>query len=764
MLQRMLASKDEATTSPQDNLNSSQVKLPWTQAPGSAYAAGSSSSSGDSVSQQQGPAEATVTDESQTQAGQPAANKGSVSEVTKTPDSPGRIVEQGQQPTTEPDLYRNWYNLREKDPEAALNLAQNYLQTFPESSDPQQVRRARAVRDYLNRAAQQPRVNINLYGYSAEQPPTDSEISDRIAAQLGFTQAEAEAYRSEMGHDPFYWSSGLQANKALAARATAHPLGAVSIPETRTGAIAETQVWLRNHREQARLQELAALPDLQAKYFAARRIAAVRPLTEEEKRILEVDKMDGSMLGGLPVSMAGGLVRGVGSLLAGLGQLFSGLSDDESRRLAELTNKVVNWTPLTDAEEAEYQQLTQRANSVQRYGIEAQKKAQAGLNVFEPHTLPGALAEAGGEILPEIGLSLGLPELRLAHAAYWAGVSYLKARGSGASKAQAIGDAATAVAMLGASAPLSPLAAEAGEGWRNALAKGVTRGAIGVGMGSALGAVQPGATPQSALSQGLQFGLMNLAGGGRGESEERMSVTPREPELRGQELPALEQNRAAGEIPQRVYDRYPTGDIAPRDSGQLAQPRPASEPAEETPIDGNMSRGRDAAAQPPAAESVPDASQAELLPGEQGRPTQGAVASDAVPTESRGSDADVVTQPDAGTTGSSGRATSKNYRATFFRAYPEYKGKVVVHHAIEQQVLDKYPGLFTEAEIHALENLRGIPVELHPLVHLRQIRRVWNQFYRSNATATRQQVIEVAQRIDDMFGEQLKPKRTRRGD
>lgn len=196
----------------------------------------------------------------------------------------------------------------------------------------------------------------------------------------------------------------------------------------------------------------------------------------------------------------------------------------------------MNWTPLTDAEEAEYQQLIQRANSVQRYGLENQKRAQAGLNVFEPHTLPGALAEAGGEMLPEMGLSLGLPELRLAHAAYWAGVSYLKARGSGASKAQAIGDAATAVAMLGASAPLSPLAADAGEGWRTALAKGATRGALGFGMGSALGAMRPGATPQSALSQGLQFGLMNLAGGGRGESEERRSVIPRDPELRGQDL------------------------------------------------------------------------------------------------------------------------------------------------------------------------------------------------------------------------------------
>jgi hypothetical protein len=604
MLHQMLASKPEATSSPnQDNLNLSQVKLPWTQAPGSAYVSASPTDGNvDSANKQQVQPVGNATDQSQIQTNESPVNKGSVGSVTINPESPDRIVEQGQQPITEPDLYRNWYHLRERDPEAAQNLAQYYLQTFPDSPDPQQVRRAQAVRNYLNTAARQPRVNINLYGYSAEQPPTDGEISDRIAAQLGFTQEEAAAYRSEMGRDPFYWSTGLQPNKALAARAGDHPLGAVSIPETRTGAIAETQAWLRNHREQARLQELAALPDLQAKYLAARRIAAVRPLTEQEKRILEVDKMPGGMLGGLLATFAGGMVRGEGSLMAGLGQLFGGLSDDESRRFAELTNKVVNWTPLTDGEEAEYRQLIQKTNWLQRHGVEAQKSAQAGLNVFEPHTLPGALAEAGGEMLPEIGLSLGLPEVRLAHAAYWAGVSYLKARGSGASKAQAIGDAATAVAMLGASAPLSPLAGEAGEGWRTALAKGVTRGGLGVGMGSALGAMQPGATPQSALSQGVQFGLMNLAGGDGTREEDLPRIGPQafDPLVRAWaegRLAGAENAHLREELGRRFGLDDPVPEQPPFDAGLSGtsgrqQIDPASSIGEESPTSANISSGQ----------------------------------------------------------------------------------------------------------------------------------------------------------------------------
>ena len=65
-----------------------------------------------------------------------------------------------------------------------------------------------------------------------------------------------------------------------------------------------------------------------------------------------------------------------------------------------------------------------------------------------------------------------------------------------------------------------------------------------------------------------------------------------------------------------------------------------------------------------------------------------------------------------------GDAVSTDYRATFFHANPELQGKVIVHHAVEQQVLKRYPGVVTEAEIHSLENLRGIPKALNSDLHL----------------------------------------------
>jgi hypothetical protein len=59
-----------------------------------------------------------------------------------------------------------------------------------------------------------------------------------------------------------------------------------------------------------------------------------------------------------------------------------------------------------------------------------------------------------------------------------------------------------------------------------------------------------------------------------------------------------------------------------------------------------------------------------------------------------------------------GNSTSNIYTTTFFNAFPNQKWQgngFVVHHAIEQQVFTtKYPGLFTEAEINSLQNLRGI--------------------------------------------------------
>lgn len=57
-----------------------------------------------------------------------------------------------------------------------------------------------------------------------------------------------------------------------------------------------------------------------------------------------------------------------------------------------------------------------------------------------------------------------------------------------------------------------------------------------------------------------------------------------------------------------------------------------------------------------------------------------------------------------------GQNGSDKYRETFFNANPSLKGKqMVIHHAIEQQVLTKYPNVFRRDEINSLENLRGIP-------------------------------------------------------
>lgn len=50
-----------------------------------------------------------------------------------------------------------------------------------------------------------------------------------------------------------------------------------------------------------------------------------------------------------------------------------------------------------------------------------------------------------------------------------------------------------------------------------------------------------------------------------------------------------------------------------------------------------------------------------------------------------------------------------DYRKTFFDANPAVSKSSWVHHAIEQQILIKYPGLFTKEEINSLFNLRGIP-------------------------------------------------------
>ncbi|MCV5735816.1 TIGR02269 family lipoprotein, partial [Escherichia coli] len=58
---------------------------------------------------------------------------------------------------------------------------------------------------------------------------------------------------------------------------------------------------------------------------------------------------------------------------------------------------------------------------------------------------------------------------------------------------------------------------------------------------------------------------------------------------------------------------------------------------------------------------------------------------------------------------------------------------------------------------HSLENLRGIPKEVNSKLHLSKIRKEWDKFYRQNPNPNKQQLLNKATEIDDMFGAQFNP-------
>lgn len=116
---------------------------------------------------------------------------------------------------------------------------------------------------------------------------------------------------------------------------------------------------------------------------------------------------------------------------------------------------------------------------------------------------------------------------------------------------------------------------------------------------------------------------------------------------------------------------------------------------------------------------------------------------------------DPKTKPAAATFGSS---ASSDYKGTFFKANPTAKGNVVVHHAVEQQTLRRYPGVVTSSEMHSLENLRGIPKgDVNNRVHLSAIRKEWNRFYKANPNPTKQQLLDHATTIDNKYGHLFNP-------
>jgi RHS repeat-associated protein len=112
-----------------------------------------------------------------------------------------------------------------------------------------------------------------------------------------------------------------------------------------------------------------------------------------------------------------------------------------------------------------------------------------------------------------------------------------------------------------------------------------------------------------------------------------------------------------------------------------------------------------------------------------------------------------------------GSSTNKGYAATFSRAHPETRGKVVVHHAVEQKVPGKYPSAgVTQSEMHSPENLRGVPKgAVNSRIHLSEIRKSWNQFYNqfdaTNTSPTKQQLLDKATEIDQQFGKYFNPPR-----
>lgn len=104
-----------------------------------------------------------------------------------------------------------------------------------------------------------------------------------------------------------------------------------------------------------------------------------------------------------------------------------------------------------------------------------------------------------------------------------------------------------------------------------------------------------------------------------------------------------------------------------------------------------------------------------------------------------------------------GLAKARNYRATFFAAYPELRGRVEVHHAVEQRVLKRFPGLIEPLEMHSLENLRGIDSRIASDLHQGHIRMEWNDFYEAYPDPTRDDLLRMASDIDRRYGHLFTP-------
>jgi RHS repeat-associated protein len=116
--------------------------------------------------------------------------------------------------------------------------------------------------------------------------------------------------------------------------------------------------------------------------------------------------------------------------------------------------------------------------------------------------------------------------------------------------------------------------------------------------------------------------------------------------------------------------------------------------------------------------------------------------------------------PGGGKLGRVVRRGSSYYRAIFFKANPHLAGAdLVIHHAVEQQVLDRYPGVLTEAEMHDSSNLIGVPADINGDIHLSMVRKEWDEFYATHPTVTPAELRAKAADIDNRYGNMFTPRR-----
>ncbi|NRA67359.1 MAG: pre-toxin TG domain-containing protein [Pseudobacteriovorax sp.] len=110
-----------------------------------------------------------------------------------------------------------------------------------------------------------------------------------------------------------------------------------------------------------------------------------------------------------------------------------------------------------------------------------------------------------------------------------------------------------------------------------------------------------------------------------------------------------------------------------------------------------------------------------------------------------------------------GIAQRKDYRKTYRDHYAHVNDKIgQVHHAAEQRVLTKYPGVLNEKQMHSIENLRGIPNGAAGIqLHQREIRRFWDDVYERfderGFPPTAGELLKEVKRADDKFGHRFVP-------